>query len=199
MWRLASIPTDAVNVSQLSSAFTSLNSSIQSVQNEERRGIAAATAARIVPTPQRPGGTTWALNGSVFQNTGGFRRRLCPPVRVVSHALVRVRRMGQWRRQGERRPGRHFRRVLTAAILGIARLGLLGYGEASRNSEARFPRGWQVVRNRNSAVSPSGLGLQRSRNNNRPRPEPRNPAAATTAAGAGAAIYSVGSPAKDAA
>jgi autotransporter adhesin len=64
--------TDAVNVSQLTTAVTSLSNQIGSVRDEERRGIAAATASAFVPTPQRPGGTTWALNGSIFENQGGF-------------------------------------------------------------------------------------------------------------------------------
>jgi autotransporter adhesin len=65
------LPTDAVNVSQLQGVFSTLSSAIQNVQQEERRGIAAVTAAAFAPTPTRPGGTTFAVNGSTFEGQGG--------------------------------------------------------------------------------------------------------------------------------
>src|SRR5262249_44648131 len=43
--------TDAVNVNQLTSAVTGLQQQITDVQREERRGIAAVTAAAFAPTP----------------------------------------------------------------------------------------------------------------------------------------------------
>jgi len=64
--------TDAVNVNQLNNAFNILSSSIASVRAEERGGIAAATAMANAPTPTRPGGTTFAMNGSIFEGTAGF-------------------------------------------------------------------------------------------------------------------------------
>jgi autotransporter adhesin len=64
--------TDAVNVNQLNSAFTQLSTAITAVQREERRGIAATAAIASAPTPQRPGGTTFAMNGAVFHGQAGF-------------------------------------------------------------------------------------------------------------------------------
>jgi autotransporter adhesin len=64
-------PTDAVNVSQLTGAFSTLSSAIQNAQQEARRGIAATAAIANAPTPQRPGGTTFAVNGAVFEGQGG--------------------------------------------------------------------------------------------------------------------------------
>jgi autotransporter adhesin len=63
--------TDAVNVNQLTSAFTSLSTSINNVRTEERRGIAAAMAAPQGTTPIRPGGTTVAVAGGFFENQAG--------------------------------------------------------------------------------------------------------------------------------
>jgi autotransporter adhesin len=45
--------TDAVNVNQLTSAVAGLTDQINTVQKEERRGIAAVTAAAYTPTPSR--------------------------------------------------------------------------------------------------------------------------------------------------
>jgi trimeric autotransporter adhesin len=42
------------------------------VQTEERRGIAAVTAAAYAPTPTRPGGTTFAVNASTFHGEYGI-------------------------------------------------------------------------------------------------------------------------------
>jgi trimeric autotransporter adhesin len=64
--------TDAVNVNQLNSAFSSLSTSISNVQTEERRGIAAAMAATEVITPLRPGGTTVSVAGGFFENQAGI-------------------------------------------------------------------------------------------------------------------------------
>jgi autotransporter adhesin len=63
--------TDAVNVTQLTTAVQGLQQQITAVQREERRGIAAATAAAFAPTPTGPGGTTFAVNGSTFQSEYG--------------------------------------------------------------------------------------------------------------------------------
>jgi autotransporter adhesin len=72
--------TDAVNVNQLSTAVAGLTAEINSVRREERRGIAAVTAAAYAPTPSGPGRTTFAMNGSVFQGEYGvgvaFNHRL---------------------------------------------------------------------------------------------------------------------------
>ena len=64
--------TDAVNLNQLTSAVAGLTDQINTVQKEERRGIAAVTAAAYAPTPTRPGATTFALNGSTFQGEYGI-------------------------------------------------------------------------------------------------------------------------------
>ena len=64
--------TDAVNVNQLTSAVAGLTDQINTVQKEERRGIAAVTAAAYAPTPTRPGGTTFAVNASTFQSEYGI-------------------------------------------------------------------------------------------------------------------------------
>ena len=42
------------------------------MQQEERRGIAAVTAAAYAPTPTRPGATTFAMNGATFEGQYGF-------------------------------------------------------------------------------------------------------------------------------
>ena len=63
--------TDAVNVNQLNSAFSSLSTSINNVRTEERRGLAAAMAAPQGTTPIRPGGTTVAVSGGFFENQAG--------------------------------------------------------------------------------------------------------------------------------
>src|SRR5262249_9156227 len=55
--------TDAVNVTQLTTAVAGLQQQITAVQQEERRGIAAVTAAAQAPTPTAPGRTTVAVNG----------------------------------------------------------------------------------------------------------------------------------------
>jgi hypothetical protein len=44
---------------------------LQSQIGELRFGIAAAAAAAYVPTPSGPGRTTFAVNGSLFDTTGG--------------------------------------------------------------------------------------------------------------------------------
>jgi trimeric autotransporter adhesin len=66
-------PTDAVNVSQLSSLsasvqaqFAGLQGQIGGVQTEARRGIAAAVAANGYTTPIRPGGTTVGVSAGFF-------------------------------------------------------------------------------------------------------------------------------------
>jgi hypothetical protein len=41
------------------------------VNNEARRGIAATAAMAYAPTPTGPGRTTFAINGSVYESTGG--------------------------------------------------------------------------------------------------------------------------------
>jgi autotransporter adhesin len=67
-------PTDAVNVSQLTgmeTQITQLTTSIFEVRREERQGIAAVAAMAYAPTPTRPGGTTFQINGSVFESEGG--------------------------------------------------------------------------------------------------------------------------------
>ena len=72
--------TDAVNVNQLTTAVTGLQQQITDVQREERRGLAAVTAAAFAPTPSAPGKTTLAVNGSTFQGEYGvgvaFQHRL---------------------------------------------------------------------------------------------------------------------------
>jgi hypothetical protein len=57
--------------SQLNSINSQLSSRIDSVNTEARRGIAATAAMAYAPTPTRPGATTLAINGSVYENTGG--------------------------------------------------------------------------------------------------------------------------------
>jgi autotransporter adhesin len=64
--------TDAVNVNQLTTAVAGLQNQITAVQQEERRGIAAVTAAAFAPTPTRPGATTFAMNGATFQGEYGL-------------------------------------------------------------------------------------------------------------------------------
>ena len=41
------------------------------MNREARRGIAATAAMAYAPTPTAPGRTTFAVNGSVYQDTGG--------------------------------------------------------------------------------------------------------------------------------
>jgi autotransporter adhesin len=65
-------PTDAVNMSQLSSLTSGLQSQILDNRTEARRGIAAAVATASAPMPSAPGKTTWQVRGSVFQGEGGF-------------------------------------------------------------------------------------------------------------------------------
>src|SRR5437870_7442136 len=72
-------PTDAVNVSQLSSFNANFQSQISSLQGqvganliESRRGIAAAVATASAPMPSAPGKTTWQVRGSTFQSQAGF-------------------------------------------------------------------------------------------------------------------------------
>jgi trimeric autotransporter adhesin len=72
-------PTDAVNVSQLSSFSSNFQSQISSLQaqigdnrTEARRGIAAAVATASAPMPSAPGKTTWQIRGSTFQSEAGF-------------------------------------------------------------------------------------------------------------------------------
>jgi autotransporter adhesin len=45
--------------------------SLSSQIGDLRRGIAAASATAYVPTPSAPGRTTFAVNGSLFDTTGG--------------------------------------------------------------------------------------------------------------------------------
>jgi trimeric autotransporter adhesin len=45
--------------------------SLSSQIGELRRGIAASTATAYAPTPTGPGRTTFAVNGSLFDTTGG--------------------------------------------------------------------------------------------------------------------------------
>jgi trimeric autotransporter adhesin len=74
-------PTDAVNVSQLSSMgsgfqsqinglqsqVSTLSAAISTVQTEERRGIAATAAMAVTMTPSAPGKTTVTVNSGFFQ------------------------------------------------------------------------------------------------------------------------------------
>ncbi len=58
-------------VSAINSQLNSLSSRIDDVNKEARRGIAATAAMAYAPTPSAPGRTTFAINGSVYQDTGG--------------------------------------------------------------------------------------------------------------------------------
>ncbi|WP_346778175.1 YadA-like family protein [Paraburkholderia sp. Ac-20347] len=60
-------PTDAVNLGQLNSAFSGVNSRIDDVDRDARRGIAAASALNVV-TPYLPGRTT--MNAGVAAYRG---------------------------------------------------------------------------------------------------------------------------------
>jgi len=74
-------PTDAVNVSQLTSMgsglqsqltglqsqVSTLSATIATVQTEERRGIAATAAIGMTMTPSAPGRTTVTVNSGFFQ------------------------------------------------------------------------------------------------------------------------------------
>ena len=71
-------PTDAVNMSQLSSMASGFQSQISGLQTqinenrtEARRGIAAAVATASAPMPSAPGRTTWQLRGSTFHGEYG--------------------------------------------------------------------------------------------------------------------------------
>jgi autotransporter adhesin len=74
------LPTDAVNLSQLTTAVAGLQQQITVVQKEERRGIAALSAAAWAPTPTAPGRTTFAINGGTYMGEYGvgvaFNHRL---------------------------------------------------------------------------------------------------------------------------
>jgi autotransporter adhesin len=71
-------PTDAVNVSQLSSIASGLTGQIAGVQTqlndltrESRRGIAATASLATAMTPSAPGKTTVSLNSGFFQGEYG--------------------------------------------------------------------------------------------------------------------------------
>ena len=71
-------PTDAVNVSQISSITTGFQSQISGLQSqifdnrtEARRGVAAAVATASAPMPSAPGKTSWQVRGSTFQSEFG--------------------------------------------------------------------------------------------------------------------------------
>jgi hypothetical protein len=70
-------------INAINSQLSSLSSTINNVNTEARRGIAATAAMAYAPTPSGPGRTTVAINGSVFENVGGvgvaFQHRLATP------------------------------------------------------------------------------------------------------------------------
>jgi autotransporter adhesin len=89
-------PTDAVNMSQLSSFNSGFQSQINSFQSqigdnrtEARRGIAAAVATASAPMPSAPGKVTWQIRGSTFQSEYGvgvgfaYRLHTSMPLNVV--------------------------------------------------------------------------------------------------------------------
>jgi autotransporter adhesin len=87
-------PTDAVNVSQLTSAeagFTNslnvLQSNLQNVQREERQGIAAAMAGTGFITPSAPGKTTVMINAGYFQGETGVGISLAHRLDLAAHPL----------------------------------------------------------------------------------------------------------------
>jgi trimeric autotransporter adhesin len=73
----------ASQINAINSQLGSLSSAINNVNIEARRGIAATAAMAYAPTPSGPGRTTFAINGSVFENIGGigvaFQHRLAGP------------------------------------------------------------------------------------------------------------------------
>ncbi|RAI29226.1 adhesin, partial [Rhodoplanes elegans] len=71
-------PTDAVNMSQLTSFATGFQSQLAGLQTqvadnqrEARRGVAAAVATASPPMPSGPGKTTWQVRGSTFNGEFG--------------------------------------------------------------------------------------------------------------------------------
>jgi hypothetical protein len=58
-------------VGLLSNQVGLLSNQINDVNKEARRGIAATAAMAYAPTPTAPGRTTLAINGSVYEDTGG--------------------------------------------------------------------------------------------------------------------------------
>jgi autotransporter adhesin len=89
MWRPASAPTDAVNVSQLTtvaggfqsqintlasgfqSQINTLASTIDTVDQRSRRGIAASAAMAVAMTPSAPGRTTVSFSTGFFGGETG--------------------------------------------------------------------------------------------------------------------------------
>jgi autotransporter adhesin len=67
-------------INAINSQLGALSSTINNVNTEARRGIAATAAMASAPTPSGPGRTTFAINGSFFESVGGvgvaFQHRL---------------------------------------------------------------------------------------------------------------------------
>ena len=64
--------TDAVNVNQLNSGLSQLDSKIQRYKNEANGGTAAAMAMAGLPQAYLPGKSMFAIGGSTFQGQGGY-------------------------------------------------------------------------------------------------------------------------------
>lgn len=58
-------------INAINSQLNALSSTIDNVNKEARLGIAATAAIANAPTPSGPGRTTFAINGSVYHDTGG--------------------------------------------------------------------------------------------------------------------------------
>jgi len=85
-------PTDAVNMSQLTSVqsqVSSLQAQIGDTRIEARRGIAAAVATASPPMPSAPGKLAWQVRGSTFQSEYGlgfgvaYRLNTSVPLNVI--------------------------------------------------------------------------------------------------------------------
>jgi hypothetical protein len=65
------VNTLSSQIGAINSQLGVLSSRIDDVNAAARRGIAATAAMAYAPTPSRPGATTFAINGSAYENTGG--------------------------------------------------------------------------------------------------------------------------------